>query len=181
MEKIKSLFRPKPETHTRVLFVCMGNICRSPSAEAVFRHMILQSPLAGLVDIDSAGTVSHHVGDAPDPRAIDMGAQRGYDLSKLRARQVTIADFEVFDYVLGMDEQNLRYLRGLCPDRYLSRVGLLLEYASEDDPVEVPDPYYGTMGDFAHSLDLIEEGCQGLLQHLIDESRHRAAATREER
>ncbi|MBL8519126.1 MAG: low molecular weight phosphotyrosine protein phosphatase [Betaproteobacteria bacterium] len=153
---------------TRVLFVCMGNICRSPTAEGVFRRLVEQSPLRGKVDIDSAGTTGAHAGQAPDPRAIEVAARRGYDLTPLRARQVTPADFEQSDFVIAMDDMNVRYLKGMCPTRLAQRIELLLDYGGEEDEAEVPDPYYGSLQDFEHTLDLIEEGCQGLLEYLAD-------------
>lgn len=152
----------------RVLFVCMGNICRSPTAEGVFRRLVEQSPLAGLVDIDSAGTTGAHAGQPPDPRAVEVAARRGYDLAPLRARQVTPADFDRSDYVIAMDGMNVRYLKGMCPTRLAQRIELLLDYGGEEDESEVPDPYYGSMQDFEHALDLIEEGCKGLLDYLVD-------------
>ena len=161
---------------TRVLFVCMGNICRSPTAEAVFRKMVAESPLAGRVDIDSAGTSNAHSGASPDPRAIEIATRRGYDLSKLRARQVTTSDFERFDHVIAMDMMNVRLLKGVCPTPFSHKIELLLDYSVDDEDIEVPDPYYGTMQDFEHTLGLIEEGCQGLLNFLTDLSRVRGGA-----
>lgn len=152
----------------RVLFICMGNICRSPTAEGVFRKMVDGSVLAGKIDIDSAGTTGAHSGSPPDPRAIDVAARRGYDLAALRARQVSAADFELCDYIVAMDMQNMRYLEGVCPPRLAHKIELLLDYGGEEDDVEVPDPYYGSMQDFEHTLELIEEGCRGLLEHLTD-------------
>jgi protein-tyrosine phosphatase len=146
----------------------MGNICRSPTAEGVFRKMVAGSALAGKIDIDSAGTTGAHSGSAPDPRAIEMATRRGYDLSALRARQVSAADFDLCDFIVAMDMQNLRYLRGVCAPRLAHKIELLLDYGGEEDDVEVPDPYYGSMQDFEHMLDLIEEGCRGLLEHLTD-------------
>ena len=152
----------------RVLFVCMGNICRSPTAEGVFRKMVAESALAGKIDIDSAGTIGAHSGSAPDPRAIDIAARRGYDLAALRARQIAASDFELCDYIMAMDMANVRYLKGACPTRLTNKIELLLDYGGEEDDVEVPDPYYGTLQDFEHALALIEEGCRGLLKHLSE-------------
>ncbi|HET9821372.1 MAG TPA: low molecular weight protein-tyrosine-phosphatase [Burkholderiaceae bacterium] len=153
---------------TRVLFVCMGNICRSPTAEGVFRKMVAQSPLAGRVDTDSAGTTGAHAGSAPDPRAIEVAARRGYDIAGLRARQVAQGDFDVFDYIIAMDEHNVRYLKGICPTRLAQRIELLMDYGGEEDETDVPDPYYGSLRDFEHALDLIEDGCHGLVEYLTD-------------
>lgn len=163
-------------TRTRVLFVCMGNICRSPTAEGVFRGMVEKSRLAGLIDIDSAGTTGAHAGQAPDPRAIEVASRRGYALADLRARQVTPADFDQSDYIIAMDEMNVRYLKGMCPTRLAQRIELLLDYGGEEDESEVPDPYYGSMQDFEHALDLIEDGCEGLLEYLTDLHTLRGAA-----
>jgi protein-tyrosine phosphatase len=153
----------------------MGNICRSPTAEAVLRGMVEKSPLQGLVDIDSAGTSGAHAGMAPDARAIAAAGKRGYRLEHLRARQVTPADFEQFDHILAMDEMNVRYLKGICPTRLAQRIELLLDYGGGEDDTEVPDPYYGTARDFELTLDLIEEGCRGLLDYLLDQQRLRGA------
>jgi protein-tyrosine phosphatase len=161
----------------KVLFVCMGNICRSPTAEAVFRRMVEQSPLAGKVDIDSAGTHGYHEGAPPDPRAIDHAGKRGYDLTQLRAREVSPSDFERFDYVIAMDETNRRHLRSICPTRLQNKIELLLEYGGEEDEYEVPDPYYGKPQDFDTALDLIEAGCEGLHEYLLDQQRMRGALT----
>jgi len=146
-----------------VLFVCMGNICRSPTAEGVFRHLVAQSGLAGQVIIDSAGTHDYHIGAAPDERAQAAAAQRGYDLSGLRARQVTPEDFQRFDYVLAMDEANLRILQSLCPAPYRSRLRLFLEFAQDVGLQAVPDPYYGGDQGFEEVLDLVESAARGLL------------------
>jgi protein-tyrosine phosphatase len=151
----------------------MGNICRSPTAEGVFRTLVERSALKGLIDIDSAGTTGAHAGAAPDQRAIDVAGRRGYRLEHLRARQVTPADFEQFDHVIAMDEMNVRHLKGLCPTRLSQRIELLLDYGGEDDETEVPDPYYGSMRDFEHALDLIEDGCKGLLEYFCDQHRLR--------
>lgn len=160
----------------RVLFICTGNICRSPTAEAVFRKMVAASPLAGKVDIDSAGTGNSHVGMPPDPRAFELGKRRGYDLSGLRARQVTPSDFERFDYIIAMDGMHVRLLKGTCPTRLAHKIELLLDYGGEEDESEVPDPYYGNAQDFELSLALIEEGCRGLLEYMVDLQRMRGAA-----
>ncbi len=150
----------------RVLMVCMGNICRSPTAEGVLRAMVEQSPLAGKVEIDSAGTTDYHTGSRPDPRAIRIAAARGYDLGKIRARQVKAQDFERFDYILAMDNTNVRHLRETWPESASARVERLLDYGRTPANQEVPDPYYGSERDFEHALDLIENGCRGLLESL---------------
>jgi protein-tyrosine phosphatase len=149
-----------------ILFVCMGNICRSPIAEGVFRHHVTQAGLEGRIVIDSAGTHDYHVGEPPDPRAQRAAGRRGYDLSMLRGRQVSRADFGEFDYLLAMDRMNLRALERLCPSRHGHKLKLFLEFCNDAAPREVPDPYYGGDQGFEHVLDLVEEAAQGLLAHL---------------
>lgn len=149
-----------------ILFVCMGNICRSPIAEGVFRHHVTQAGLEGRIVIDSAGTHDYHVGEPPDPRAQRAAGRRGYDLSMLRGRQVSRADFGEFDYLLAMDRMNLRVLERLCPSRHGHKLKLFLEFCNDAVPREVPDPYYGGDQGFEHVLDLVEEAAQGLLAHL---------------
>ncbi|MEP7154314.1 MAG: low molecular weight protein-tyrosine-phosphatase [Betaproteobacteria bacterium] len=152
---------------TRVLFICMGNICRSPTAEGVFRKMVDDSSLAKKIEIDSAGTIGSHAGSKPDPRAIELASSRGYTLEKLRARQVTPADFERYDHIIAMDAQNLKHLREICPPELADKVELLMDFAPQSDSREVPDPYYGSAADFEHALVLIEQGCEGLLTHIL--------------
>lgn len=146
----------------RVLFVCMGNICRSPTAEGVFRQRLQQAGLLERVMVDSAGTGDWHVGKAPDDRSAKTALRRGYDLSSLRARQVEAADFDRFDLILAMDHDNLARLKALRPyrrgaelDLFLRRYGLVVD--------EVPDPYYGGVSGFEQVLDLIEQASDGLL------------------
>ena len=146
-----------------VLFVCLGNICRSPTAHGVFDAMLRQRGLQGRVAVDSCGTGDWHVGDPPDQRASAEALARGYDLSQLRARQVRPEDFERFDYILAMDEQNLQHLRGLCPPHYRGYLGLFLPFAEGADVEEVPDPYYGGSEGFSRVLDLVEAASAGLL------------------
>jgi protein-tyrosine phosphatase len=126
---------------TRVLFVCMGNICRSPTAEGVFKRLVNDAGLDAEIESDSAGTHDYHIGDPPDARSQAAAGRRGYDLSALRARQVAHDDFASFDYVLAMDETNLTALLSLCPAHYRERVKLFLEFAPEAGHREVPDPY----------------------------------------
>ena len=156
-----------------VLFVCMGNICRSPTAEGVFRKMVADSPLAGKINIDSAGTHGYHAGAPPDARAIEHAARRGYDLSALRCRQVNATDFERFDYILAADAMNVKQLKAMCPTRLAHKIEYLLDYGGEEEEFEVPDPYQGEAKDFELALDLIEEGCRGLLEYLTDQLRMR--------
>lgn len=150
----------------RVLFVCLGNICRSPTAHGVFEHQVRQRGLTERVLIDSCGTGDWHVGRPPDTRAAAAALTRGYDLSHLRARQVSPADFDSFDYVLAMDRQNLADLEAMRPDCYRGRLGLFLDYAGGFSEREVPDPYYGDDTGFEHVLDLIEAASEGLLREI---------------
>jgi protein-tyrosine phosphatase len=151
----------------RVLFVCMGNICRSPTAEGVFRHLVEEQGLGGKIIIDSAGTHDYHIGDAPDARSQAAAARRGYDLSRLRARQVVRDDFSRFEYVLAMDQANLGLLQQQCPENYRNRLKLFLEFADDGALREVPDPYYGGAQGFEQVLDLVENAGRGLLRAII--------------
>ncbi|WP_235823284.1 low molecular weight protein-tyrosine-phosphatase [Azohydromonas sediminis] len=151
---------------TRVLMVCMGNICRSPTAEAVLRTQAALRGLARRVEVDSAGTHGWHAGEPPDPRAQAHGARRGYDLAPLRARRVQATDFERFDLILAMDRDNLAQLLELRPPGAGARVELLMRFARRHAVDEVPDPYYGAADGFERVLDLVEDACEGLLDHL---------------
>ncbi len=144
----------------------MGNICRSPTAESVFRRYVHIAGLSGLVTIDSAGTHGYHLGAPPDARSIAVAAKRRYDLNGLKARRVREADFAGFDYLLAMDRNNLNYLTEKCPPGHRSKVRLFLDYAPEAPHREVPDPYYGGAEGFELVLDLVEQGAEGLLDHL---------------
>jgi protein-tyrosine phosphatase len=148
----------------RILMVCMGNICRSPTAEGVVRAHIEKAGLGHAVELDSAGTHGYHVGEPPDGRTRKAAAKRGYDLSKLRARRVKDADFLRFDLILAMDRDNLTLLRQACPADQQHRLGLFLDHAREIDDDEVPDPYYGGPEGFERVLDLVEAGAVGLIE-----------------
>src|SRR6516225_3052207 len=150
----------------RVLFVCLGNICRSPTAEAVMRALALEAPELGL-EVDSAGTAGYHIGEAPDPRMQGAAARRGYQLQALRARIVEPGDFERFDLILAMDRENLAVLHR----RARERVRLFLEFAPQGAPQEVPDPYYGGPNGFEEVLDLVESAARGLLSYLRQRAR----------
>jgi protein-tyrosine phosphatase len=150
----------------KVLFVCMGNICRSPTAEGVFRKLLQERRLEGRVEVDSAGTHGYHVGESPDPRTQRAAASRGYDLSSIRARKVTPPDLEYFDLVLAMDRNNLDVLRRMCPPELASRLGLFMEYAQNFDDEEVPDPFYGLGHGFDLVIDMVEDAAHGLLDEL---------------
>lgn len=154
------------EPSARVLFVCMGNICRSPTAEGVFRETLRTRAPELHVHVDSAGTHAYHVGEPPDRRACRAAAHRGIDLSGQRARRVSTADFSAFDLVLAMDEDNFRTLSGISPPEYRSRIRLFLEFAPEAGRDSVPDPYYGGATGFEYVLDLVEEASLGLLAYL---------------
>jgi len=154
------------KNNVSVLFICMGNICRSPTAEAVFRHYVENAGLSGQILIDSAGTHDYHIGDAPDLRAQRAAQQRGYDMGSLRGRQVESDDFRRFDYVLAMDRANLAILRSLVPQGSDAQVRLFLEYARHHAEREVPDPYYGGADGFERVLDMVEDAAEGLLQHI---------------
>lgn len=147
----------------RVLFVCMGNICRSPMAEGAFRNLIETHGLEGEVEVDSAGTHAYHVDMSPDERAIAVMRQRGIDISGLRGRQATSADIEAFDYILAMDYENHAHLRTLSPSGSAHKIRLFLEYAVRHTERSVPDPYFGPHGGFDRVLDMIEDATGGLL------------------
>jgi len=148
------------------LFVCTGNICRSPTAEGVFRKLVNDAGVGDKICVDSAGTGAWHVDQAPDRRSQEAARKRGIDLSAQRARQVTTDDFKNFDYVLAMDAANLRILNELCPSDLASRISLFLDYAPSLKRREVPDPYHGGGRGFELVLDLIEAASNGLLSHI---------------
>lgn len=152
----------------KVLFVCMGNICRSPTAEGVFRCYVEQAGFKKQIIIDSAGTHSYHVGSRPDSRAQEAAAKRGFDLSRLRARQVRVDDFREFDYVLAMDRDNLACLQDDCPAEHIAKLQLFLGYARRYKEKDVPDPYYGGRKGFEYVLDLVEDAAEGLLKHITE-------------
>ena len=167
-------------TNIRILFVCMGNICRSPTAEGVMRHLIEQAGLQSRILVDSAGTHRYHIGEPPDPRAQAAANRRGYDLASLRAREVRLADFETFDLILAMDFNNLDRLQTICPNVHEAKLGMLMGYAREFKTPIVPDPYYRGSADFDRVLDYVGDACKGLMEALIqsnaelDYLRHRA-------
>lgn len=146
-----------------VLFVCLGNICRSPSAEAVFTKKVTDSGLD--IYIDSAGTAGYHKGARPDKRAQAVGIERGYSFDGINCRKVEEHDFEKFDLILGMDNENLSNLQAICPEEFKHKVALFLSFSNTQEQ-EVPDPYYGGKRGFEYVLDLIEQGADGLIAHL---------------
>ncbi|TCJ19758.1 low molecular weight phosphotyrosine protein phosphatase [Parasulfuritortus cantonensis] len=149
-----------------ILFVCMGNICRSPTAEGVVRKTLRDAGMADRVHLDSAGTHGYHVGSAPDPRASEAAAERGYDLSGLVGRQVTAGDFQKFDLILAMDRDNLVNLLRICPRGMENKVRLFLSFARYYTGQEVPDPYYGGQDGFARVLDMVEDAAEGLVEEI---------------
>lgn len=150
----------------RVLFVCLGNICRSPTAEGVFRHVVEDAGLMDHIEIDSAGTHAYHIGDPPDIRSQEAARRRGIELSGLRGRKATPEDIEQFDYILVMDEENLSNLLAICPTGLDEKIRLFLEFAPNRPEREVPDPYFGGESGFERVLDMIDEASHGLLAHL---------------
>jgi len=148
-----------------VLFVCMGNICRSPTAEGVFRRHVVEAGLDDLFEIDSAGTHAYHVGEPPDRRAQEAATRRGFSLADIRARRVAAGDFERFHHIIAMDEDNLVMLHEQADATYREKIRLFLEFGSGPE-TEVPDPYYGGATGFERVLDLVEDASRGLLERL---------------
>lgn len=149
-----------------ILMCCMGNICRSPTAEGVLRAKLAAAGLADLVELDSAGTHEYHLGRAPDLRTQRHAQRRGYDLSALRARKVGLPDFSRFDLVLAMDHDNLERLSALCPQANAQQLRLLMSFATRHDADEVPDPFYGEGDGFERVLDYVEDACEGIVDML---------------
>ena len=147
----------------RVLFVCLGNICRSPASEGVFRNIVANAGLDDVIGVDSAGMGGWHVGDPPDSRGQAAAVKRGYNLSGQRARQVTISDFADFDYIIGMDRSNCAELTAMAPKKARDKIKLFLDFAPQFGLQDVPDPYYGGPEGFETVLDLVEEASKGLL------------------
>ena len=149
-----------------VLFVCMGNICRSPTAHGVLRHKVQALGLQPWIQVDSAGTHNYHPNSPPDVRSQAHAAQRGYNLADLRARQVRLQDFEEQDLILAMDADNLAVLQAQCPALHQHKLRRLTTFCLQHESLAVPDPYYGGAFGFEHVLDLVEDACDGLIQHL---------------
>lgn len=150
----------------KILFCCMGNICRSPTAEGVFAKLVHEAGLDDIIEIDSAGTHAYHVGEPPDSRAQRSALQRGIDISLLRARRARAEDFDYFDYVLAMDEDNYQHLLQICLPKQQEKLQLFLDYAPHLQYRQVPDPYYGGDKGFETVLDMVEHAAVGLLQHI---------------
>lgn len=151
----------------KVLFVCMGNICRSPTAEGVFRKLIADQGTAHRFEVDSAGTHAYHVGEGPDARAQQTARSRGVDLSFIRARKFNSNDFEAFDYIFAMDSDNLSILQSACPSEHQHKVQLFLDHANNFSERDVPDPYYGGQNGFEHVFDLVEDASQGFYNKVL--------------
>ena len=176
IERLKRLFQREgpaaEQARVRVLMVCMGNICRSPTAEAVLRRKLQQAGLQGQVLVDSAGTHGYHTGEGPDPRAVAAGSRRGYELAAINARPVQPDDFQRFDWLLAMDEDNLSWLQRKAPEGHQARIELLLAHArTQHDESQVPDPYFGGPAGFDRVLDLVEDACDGLVTQLLSDPR----------
>jgi protein-tyrosine phosphatase len=172
--KEKSKMQEKQTTinshkRVKVLFVCMGNICRSPTAHGVFRHLVQQAGLEKQIEIDSAGTHAYHVGEPADKRSSATAKQRGIDLSDLRARQVTSEDLYEYDYVLAMDNANLAGLLALSTPDTRHKIQRFLSYSPELTEQEVPDPYYGGTDGFNHVFDLVQTASEALLRHIQEQ------------
>ncbi len=155
----------------KVLFVCMGNICRSPTAEGVFTKLVQDKNLAHCFSIDSAGTHAYHVGDAPDTRARRAALNRGVDISHLRGRKVVFGDFDDFDFILAMDDDNHDILMQACPEKHQHKIHYFLNFAPQLNIREVPDPYYGNGDGFERVLDMVDAASEGFLKHLHDTKR----------
>lgn len=152
----------------KVLFVCMGNICRSPTAEGVFNKLLVDKKLSNRFEVDSAGTHAYHVGKGSDARAQQTAKQRAVDLSSIRARQVASNDFEHFDYILAMDSDNYQLLTDASPSEYHHKIKRFLDYALGQEESDVPDPYFGGQNGFEHVFDLVEEASQGFLDTVLE-------------
>lgn len=152
---------------TKVLMVCLGNICRSPTAHGVLEFLVEKNNLSSQIIVESAGTSGWHIGSPPDSRSQRAALKRGYDLSHQQGRKAIPGDFDEFDYILAMDEENLHNLQVICPDHYAGHLGLFLAFSQKFDYIEVPDPYYGEGDGFELVLDLVEDAAEGLLNAIL--------------
>lgn len=156
---------------TRMLFVCMGNICRSPTAHGVMQHKIEQRALQAQISVDSAGTHAYHVGEKSDPRSRAFAAQMGIDMEFIRARKISVLDYDQFDYILAMDEDNLELINYYAPPQHQAKVSLFLHYANQaglSEERQVPDPYYGGDAGFKKVFELVDLGCDALLDEVLN-------------
>ncbi|NPA72282.1 MAG: low molecular weight phosphotyrosine protein phosphatase [Gammaproteobacteria bacterium] len=149
-----------------VLFVCLGNICRSPTAHGVFRNLVIEAGLEDQIEIDSAGTAAYHIGKGPDTRSTAVAKERGIEMADLRARKVDFGDFYVYDYILAMDDENFANLEDLALPEHKSKIQMFLEFTQDFSESEVPDPYYGGAKGFDHVFDLVDSASRGLLEHI---------------
>jgi len=150
----------------KILFVCTGNICRSPSAEAVLKHLIRQNNCEDRFEIASAGTHGYHVGDPPDPRAVQQAARRGIDMTGIRAQKVKPSDFDVYDLIIAMDREHMRFLQEMKPFSSKASLRLFTDFMKSPASEDIPDPYYGDEKEFAAVLDMLEEGCAAMVRSL---------------
>lgn len=157
---------PEKKEKISILFVCMGNICRSPTAEGVFRKLVSDAGLEDRIHADSAGTHAYHTGEPPDRRGVEAADRRGFSLKGIRARRVAETDFETFDHIIAMDEDNLAKLRESADEDHHGKLRLFLEFAESSTLTEVPDPYYGGLAGFERVLDLVEDAANGLLAEI---------------
>lgn len=158
------------KTPYKVLFVCTGNICRSPTADAFLRHKVEVSGLSHMIEVDSCGTHGYHIGAAPDHRSIEVLKTRGIDMSYLRARKFAAADYNDFDLIIAMDEGHYSTLTSRAPQEMRAKISLFMDYKPEAGITSVPDPYYGGHEGFVEVLDLIEAGTEGLLEYILQET-----------
>lgn len=166
-EHVESDINRSTESPVSVLFVCTANVCRSPTAHGVFLDFVARANYSDAFVVDSAGTKAQHSGKPPEGRAQKVALQAGYDLSDLRARPLAESDFDEFHYIIAMDSSHLEKINSMAPDEFKGSAALLMDYANEPEMSEVPDPYYGSTNDFRVALDLIEQGCIGLLEHIV--------------
>ncbi|MFT5574018.1 MAG: protein-tyrosine phosphatase [Cryomorphaceae bacterium] len=154
----------------KVLFVCMGNICRSPTAHGVMHDKVLKRGLQSQIEVDSAGTHAYHEGEMSDPRSRAMAEQRGIDMDFIRARKISIVDYDQFDYILAMDQDNLDLIEHYAPDKHFAKIALFLDFAlasGSTDQEVVPDPYYGGGSGFEMVYDLVDKGCDALIENIL--------------
>lgn len=150
----------------KVMFVCMGNICRSPTAHGIFQQLVINAELSDNIIVESSGTIGYHVGEHPDTRATAMAKSRGVELSSLTAQKVSVDDYQYQTYILAMDYENLRNMQAECPDSLHHKIELLLDYHPDHQLKEVPDPYYGGDQGFVCVYEMLELACESLLQEI---------------